>query len=321
MINIKNLNDIRNIFKELDKKLGYNTSKIELMRFDSATQVIKIDYAKNKSIIDIKFNQEFFNVPDELFETIARYGYACVVYNLTYKLTLHNGSQWKSLCKRIGVRENILSLPEIQEILNKNRDKKAQYSIVCPYCNNESKFLKLTPTYISYQNGNLYTCKICGRKFTKENRRLKFDSKRNANNIINDFSNDNFYLSNFYYSNITYEGIEYKSIEAAFQASKTTNFDIKKKLSLMSPSQARVEGEKITPRENWDETKLIIMKELIILKFTFNPNLRNKLINTGNTSLVNNNNWGDKYWGVCDGEGDNRLGIILMEVRNLLSLQ
>lgn len=33
--------------------------------------------------------------------------------------------------------------------------------------------------------------------------------------------------------------------------------------------------------------------------------------------MINNegNTWGDKFWGVCDGEGENHLGKLLMEVR------
>lgn len=28
------------------------------------------------------------------------------------------------------------------------------------------------------------------------------------------------------------------------------------------------------------------------------------------------NTWGDKVWGVCNGEGENRLGKILMRIRS-----
>jgi predicted NAD-dependent protein-ADP-ribosyltransferase YbiA (DUF1768 family) len=32
--------------------------------------------------------------------------------------------------------------------------------------------------------------------------------------------------------------------------------------------------------------------------------------------LVEYNYWGDLYWGVCRGEGENHLGRILMEIRS-----
>lgn len=40
-----------------------------------------------------------------------------------------------------------------------------------------------------------------------------------------------------------------------------------------------------------------------------------KLIKTGDAELIEGNWWGDKYWGMCNGEGMNKLGKILMQVR------
>jgi len=31
--------------------------------------------------------------------------------------------------------------------------------------------------------------------------------------------------------------------------------------------------------------------------------------------LEETNTWGDKYWGVCNGEGENQLGKLLMKIR------
>lgn len=39
---------------------------------------------------------------------------------------------------------------------------------------------------------------------------------------------------------------------------------------------------------------------------------------TGDVELVEGNWWGDRFWGVCDGVGENRLGRCLMEVRKEL---
>lgn len=32
--------------------------------------------------------------------------------------------------------------------------------------------------------------------------------------------------------------------------------------------------------------------------------------------IIEVNNWGDTYWGVCNGIGDNHLGKILMKIRD-----
>ena len=59
------------------------------------------------------------------------------------------------------------------------------------------------------------------------------------------------------------------------------------------------------------------MEGTVLLKFNQNPELKRKLIATGDAVLVEENYWGDKFWGVCSktGEGENHLGIILMKTR------
>jgi hypothetical protein len=48
--------------------------------------------------------------------------------------------------------------------------------------------------------------------------------------------------------------------------------------------------------------------------------LRALLISTGDTQLIEENTWGDTFWGVCNGIGKNMLGIILMDVRRALTI-
>lgn len=39
---------------------------------------------------------------------------------------------------------------------------------------------------------------------------------------------------------------------------------------------------------------------------------------TGNAELIEGNTWNDTFWGVCNGEGENNLGKLLMKVRTNL---
>ena len=57
------------------------------------------------------------------------------------------------------------------------------------------------------------------------------------------------------------------------------------------------------------------MEDLIYQKFSTNPELAAKLIATGDALLVEGNWWHDTFFGVCDGKGENHLGLILMRVR------
>jgi predicted NAD-dependent protein-ADP-ribosyltransferase YbiA (DUF1768 family) len=53
-------------------------------------------------------------------------------------------------------------------------------------------------------------------------------------------------------------------------------------------------------------------------KFTHDAKLRQKLLATGDAILEEGNDWGDQVWGVVNGVGKNRLGKILMKVREEL---
>lgn len=56
------------------------------------------------------------------------------------------------------------------------------------------------------------------------------------------------------------------------------------------------------------------MTDLVRQKFT-GP-LRRFLVETYPSDLVEGNTWGDTFWGVCRGVGENHLGWILMLVRD-----
>ena len=142
--------------------------------------------------------------------------------------------------------------------------------------------------------------------------------KENNVKIIDSFHGEYAFLSNYYDSPIFYDGILYPTVEHAFQAAKTTVF-IQRIIiaNKKTPGQAKCAGRKVTLRDNWDDINLYIMKELIILKFT-NPKLKSALLNTKDAELIERNTWNDTYWGICNGIGENHLGKILMEVREML---
>lgn len=58
-----------------------------------------------------------------------------------------------------------------------------------------------------------------------------------------------------------------------------------------------------------------LMYDVIEQKFLQNPVLMQKLIKTKDAKLIEGNTWGDRYWGMCNGVGENKLGEILMMVR------
>jgi ribA/ribD-fused uncharacterized protein len=127
-----------------------------------------------------------------------------------------------------------------------------------------------------------------------------------------------FSLSNFHRCLVVYEGILFKTTEHAFQAAKT--FDKKARLKiayLPSPRKAKIAGRKVILREDWEQVKDAVMYDILKLKFS-QPYFEKKLPETGKAQLVEGNTWNDTYWGVCNGEGKNKLGVILMKIREEL---
>lgn len=136
------------------------------------------------------------------------------------------------------------------------------------------------------------------------------------------------FLSNFYGSSVVYKGITYPTAEHAYQAAKTSDPLEKRVIQLShNPGEAKRMGQIVTPVENWDELKVLVMFDILTEKFKQNITLRRKLIYTVDAEIVEGNSWHDNFWGDCscpkckDIEGQNTLGKLLMRVRKNLNEQ
>lgn len=136
--------------------------------------------------------------------------------------------------------------------------------------------------------------------------------------MIDSFRGKYYFLSNFYYSPIKIDGLLFKSVEAAFQAAKTTDLALRKSMESLNPGQAKKLGRRLKLREDWQDVKEQVMLDLLRIKFAPGSELSSCLLGTGDQLLVEGNSWGDRYWGVCRGQGANRLGQLLMQVRSEL---
>lgn len=131
------------------------------------------------------------------------------------------------------------------------------------------------------------------------------------------FRGDKAYLSNMYACRVEYLGVVYPSSEVAFQCAKCADDEERKALFAMSsPYEVKKAAYKVKKREDWDVIKVDIMRDIVSAKFMQNPDLADKLLATGDEILEEENNWNDKFWGTVNGEGENHLGKILMEVRS-----
>ena len=138
---------------------------------------------------------------------------------------------------------------------------------------------------------------------------------------IDSFTGKYKFLSNFYLCSIFYQGILYPSTEHAYQAAKSRNVHDRIKVSYArSPALAKKMGYSLPLRLDWEYVKNDIMREILWIKFTTNLDLQNRLLETGEAFLIEGNTWGDTYWGVCNDEGLNYLGNILMHIRHDLNV-
>lgn len=131
------------------------------------------------------------------------------------------------------------------------------------------------------------------------------------------FRGSEWFLSNMYPCQIDYNGCRFSCVESAFQAQK--DLARSHEFQTLNGKEAKALGRKVQLRDDWESVKDDIMKDLIQVKFK-DPKLADKLMTNptilaANGRIQEDNTWGDRYWGVCNGRGQNRLGQILMEQR------
>ena len=137
---------------------------------------------------------------------------------------------------------------------------------------------------------------------------------------ISEFQGEYRFLSNFYPATVVFESLTYPTAEHAYQSAKTTDMTQRRRIAaLATPADAKREGRALSPqRPDWEQVKFDVMERVVRDKFTRNDDLREKLLATGDAYLEEGNTWGDRIWGVYQGQGENRLGKILMKIRDEL---
>ncbi len=128
-------------------------------------------------------------------------------------------------------------------------------------------------------------------------------------------------FSNFSPHGVELDGLWWPTNEHFFQAQKfagTPHADAIRQVK--TPRDAAKMGrDRSRPlREDWEEVKEEIMGRGVLRKFETHGDIREVLLSTGDEEIVENSP-SDYYWGCGkDGSGKNRVGVILMEVREKL---
>jgi len=136
---------------------------------------------------------------------------------------------------------------------------------------------------------------------------------------ITSFRGEYAFLSNFYSASVPFRGIIFPTAEHAYQAQKSKSPEDQKRIAqVKTPGEAKRLGRFLNLYSGWDQIRIPIMFAIIYRKFTHNKYLGKKLVATNPKILIEENTWGDKYWGKVHGDGLNLLGSQLMQVRWLL---
>ena len=125
-------------------------------------------------------------------------------------------------------------------------------------------------------------------------------------------------FSNFSKHGIEIEGKWYKTTEHYFQSQKFDSADYRERIRLApnASSAAKLGRSRNHPiRADWDQVKDDVMRRAVLAKFQKNSDACELLLSTGDEDIVENAP-GDYYWGCGkDGSGQNKLGLILVKVR------
>ena len=129
-------------------------------------------------------------------------------------------------------------------------------------------------------------------------------------------------FSNFSAHGIEMDGVWWPTIEHYFQAQKFEDADYQAKICRVRlPKEAKSLGQtrKLPLRSDWEAIKDELMLRAVRKKFETHAEIRALLLSTGDEELIENAP-NDYYWGCGkNGTGQNKLGLILMQVRGEFS--
>jgi hypothetical protein len=145
---------------------------------------------------------------------------------------------------------------------------------------------------------------------------------------ITSFGGEYRFLSNFHGAEdgdtpliIDLDGVIYPSTENAYQASKCAVLADRVQFVNCTANESKQKGRKVKLRSDWESYKFTVMFMLLQQKFSDrNPELKKALLDTRREQLVEGNYWHDNVWGSCTcakcgNRGENRLGVMLMNIR------
>ena len=163
-------------------------------------------------------------------------------------------------------------------------------------------------------------------KKTKLGHELQLEEDRTSDESILFYHSDQPWgdLSNFSAHSIYYDKIVWPTVEHYYQANKFSDMSIVEKIRCCpTPTLAKIRAYEYqhSIRCGWLEERESVMLNGLRAKFNQHPDLRQHLLSSDERELIEHTK-NDAYWGDGgDGSGANRLGNLLMQVRDELRVR
>lgn len=128
-------------------------------------------------------------------------------------------------------------------------------------------------------------------------------------------------FSNFSGHSFKIDEVRWPTVEHFYQASKFEEAAFRERIRLChTPREAKNWGRSNQSplRADWNDIKEDVMRRALRAKFQTHVDARDLLLSTGDETLIEASP-DDYLWGIGrEGTGQNRLGVLLMELRNEL---
>jgi predicted NAD-dependent protein-ADP-ribosyltransferase YbiA (DUF1768 family) len=122
---------------------------------------------------------------------------------------------------------------------------------------------------------------------------------------------DNFFLNNKYSCSVFILSRRFGNAEAAYQAHKTKEPQIRDIFTTIDAVNSQSLGRRVNAYDGWEDDKINAMLLVVFEKFRQNPDILEKLLQTGNQKIVAISLSKETFWGTDDGVGEK----ILMYIR------
>lgn len=126
------------------------------------------------------------------------------------------------------------------------------------------------------------------------------------------------YLASYSNHGFVIDDVFYKTVEHYYQSQKFEDEKIKKEIiNCKTPKEASIIGRdrSLPLKKNWDKIKVGVMYKAVYEKFKQNPDLLEKLQNTGDAEIIEETKK-ENFWGCGPNyDGQNAFGKILCKVR------